>query len=162
FFSRDSCRRVILFPVTQVILFSSYAGFHIRYQRVGAAPGGAKLRVTGRHLDLPWLRVEGDFGVGWVRILYTIFRGDWDTVPVVDMPVGEIELPVGVVSIVRPIYAQPYGIGQVGELMPDTYTIVGRTQDFAWVQLSTPSGVVWINVYHITLRGVSDNIPVVQ
>lgn len=60
----------------------------VEYAVLTSVPGGTKMAVTGRHPTLPWMRVEGDFGVGWVRILYTIFRGDWNVIPRVTEPVG--------------------------------------------------------------------------
>lgn len=57
------------------------SGPGVEYAVLTSVPGGTRMAVTGRHPTLPWMRVEGDFGVGWVRILYTIFRGDWNVVP---------------------------------------------------------------------------------
>lgn len=56
------------------------AGFSV----VATVPGGTTLAVVGRARDNVWLLVEGDFGRGWLNIEFVLFRGVYDTVPVVD------------------------------------------------------------------------------
>ena len=138
------------------------SGPGVEYQRIGAAPGGTTLLVTGRHPKLPWLRVEGNFGVGWVRILYIIFRGNWQAVPVINEPIGDIELPVTVVEIPRNVYSQPDLAYPAGTLVPGTYTIIGRTFEYSWALIATPLGNVWLPYNQLILRGVEASIPVVQ
>lgn len=55
---------------------------------VTSVPGGTELIVTGRAGDGVWYRVEGNFGVGWVNNQFTIFRGNYSTVPVLDVSVA--------------------------------------------------------------------------
>lgn len=57
------------------------------YSVVATAPGGAKLAVLGRAKDDVWLFVQGDFGQGWVNNTFTLFRGTYDTVPLITDPV---------------------------------------------------------------------------
>ncbi|NLX11423.1 MAG: SH3 domain-containing protein [Chloroflexi bacterium] len=138
------------------------SGPGVEFTALGSLPGGTRLNVSGRHPTLPWVRVESPFGTGWVRIMHIIFRGSWDAIPQVTEPAGIIELPVGVVSIPRPVYHEAYMLSPAGELVPGTYTIIGRTSDYNWALLQTPMGQVWINYYHVTLRGIEAAIPVVQ
>ena len=46
-------------------------------------PGGTTLAVLGVSQDRKWFLVEGDFGQGWLRNLYAVFRGDYSQVDVV-------------------------------------------------------------------------------
>jgi hypothetical protein len=57
------------------------AGFSI----VATAPGGAELAVVGRASDGVWYYVEGAFGRGWINSEFVLFRGDYGTVPVVNI-----------------------------------------------------------------------------
>lgn len=50
---------------------------------VTSVPGGTTLAVVGVSADRKWFLVEGDFGQGWLRNLYAVFRGDYDQVPTV-------------------------------------------------------------------------------
>lgn len=47
--------------------------------------GGTELAVIGRASDDVWLYVEGSFGRGWVNSQFTLFRGNYATVPVIDV-----------------------------------------------------------------------------
>ena len=50
---------------------------------VTSVPGGTTLAVLGVSSDGKWFLVEGGFGQGWLRNLFTAFRGDYDQVSVV-------------------------------------------------------------------------------
>ncbi len=56
------------------------AGFSV----VATVPGGTTLTVIGRAPDNIWYLIEGAFGRGWLNSQFTIFRGVYDSVPVVD------------------------------------------------------------------------------
>ena len=50
---------------------------------VTSLPGGTTLEVLGESADRKWFLVRGGFGQGWLRHLYTVFRGDYSQVQVV-------------------------------------------------------------------------------
>lgn len=52
---------------------------------VAVVPGGTELAVVGRASDGVWHLVQGSFGQGWVNIEFVIFRGDYSTIPVIDV-----------------------------------------------------------------------------
>lgn len=54
------------------------------YTPVATVAGGTRLSVVGRANDGVWFLVEGSFGQGWVNNQFTLFRGNYATVPVVD------------------------------------------------------------------------------
>jgi uncharacterized protein YgiM (DUF1202 family) len=56
------------------------AGFAV----VATVPGGSELAVTGVTPDGVWYRVQGTFGEGWVNGEFTVFRGNYSAVPVID------------------------------------------------------------------------------
>jgi uncharacterized protein YraI len=134
-----------------------------QYQSLTSVPGGTTLSVTGRHPTLPWLRVEGDFGVGWVRILYIVFRGNWSAVPFVTEPVGTLEAPVAYLGVAQYVYSQPNLDFPTGGLLPaGLYVIVGWTPGLGWAELETPLGNVWLPSDLFLMRGIAQNAPVVQ
>lgn len=132
------------------------------YHAITSVAGGTTLTVTGKHPTLPWLRVEGDFGVGWVRIMHIVFRGVWSSVPFVTEPVGALEMPVAIVNFPHHVYAQPNWEVQIGSITGGLYTIVGRSPDYKWALIDTPLGHAWINFSEIEIRGLIKNAPVIE
>lgn len=55
------------------------------FSTVATVPGGTELAVVGRAPDGVWYYVEGAFGRGWVNNQFVLFRGDFATVPVLDI-----------------------------------------------------------------------------
>ncbi|MGQ9909005.1 MAG: SH3 domain-containing protein [Candidatus Flexifilum sp.] len=55
-----------------------------QYTVVAVVPGGVTLTPLGVTADNRWFLVEGTFGRGWVSSQYTIFRGNFATVPVIE------------------------------------------------------------------------------
>jgi len=58
------------------------------FSTVATVPGGTELAVIGRAPDGVWYYVEGSFGRGWVNNQFVLFRGDYSTVPVLDITGG--------------------------------------------------------------------------
>jgi uncharacterized protein YgiM (DUF1202 family) len=75
-----SGNRVIVNTGNLNIRSGASAGFSV----VATVPGGTTLNVIGRAPDNIWYLVEGAFGRGWLNSQFTIFRGVYDSVPVVD------------------------------------------------------------------------------
>lgn len=138
------------------------SGPGVQYQSLTSFPGGAVLDVTGKHPTLPWIRVEGDFGVGWVRIMYIIFRGDWKAVPYVTEPVGALEMPVAVINYPHHVYSQPDLAYPAGTIEGGLYTIVGWSPGYTWALIETTLGNVWLPTTEFELRGIADNAPIVS
>ncbi|MBN1563050.1 MAG: SH3 domain-containing protein [Anaerolineae bacterium] len=155
-------------PVYENIVIINTGSLHVRtgpgveYESLGAFPGGTVLDVTGRHPTLPYIRVEGSYGVGWVRIMYIIFRGDWNAVPKVTEPVGNLELPRAVVNFPHNVYSQPDFAYPAGSIEGGVYTIVGWSPGFTWALIDTPLGKVWIHSDEFELRGIADNAPIIR
>jgi hypothetical protein len=55
------------------------------FSTIATVPGGTELAVIGRAPDGVWYYVEGSFGRGWVNNQFVLFRGDYATVPVLDI-----------------------------------------------------------------------------
>ncbi len=155
-------------PVIQNIVIVNIHRLNIRsgpgveYQALTSVPGGTTLNVTGRHPTLPWIRVEGDYGVGWVRIMYIIFRGNWAAVPRVTEPVGALEVPLAIVSVPHHVYSEPNWDYPTGTIQPELYPITGWTSDYRWARIQTPLGEVWLRSTEFEVRGIRTNAPVVQ
>lgn len=132
------------------------------YASLTSVPGGTALLVTGHHPTLPWLRVAGDFGVGWVHIDFIIFRGDWNAVPSVTEPIGALETPQAIVSTPHYVYSSPGWESRAGTIQPGLYPIVGWSQFYTWAQIQTDLGLVWINSAEFEVRGTAINAPVLR
>jgi uncharacterized protein YraI len=154
-------------PIIRNIVIVNVHRLHLRagpgaqYVSLWSFPGGAELDVTGRHPTLPWIRVEGPWGVGWVRILYIIFRGDWNAVPIVTEPVGDLEMPLAIINTPHHIYAEPNYELQLGSIAPDLYTIIGWSPYYEWALIQTPLGDGWIHSDEFEIRGFVDNAPII-
>ncbi|MGJ3237905.1 MAG: SH3 domain-containing protein [Anaerolineae bacterium] len=57
------------------------------FSTVATVAGGTELEVLGRATDNVWFFVQGDFGQGWLNSQFTLFRGNYSTVPVISEPV---------------------------------------------------------------------------
>ncbi|MCS7070807.1 MAG: SH3 domain-containing protein [Anaerolinea sp.] len=55
-----------------------------QYTVIAVVPGGVTLTPLGITADNRWFLVEGTFGRGWVSSQFTIFRGNFATVPVIE------------------------------------------------------------------------------
>ena len=133
-----------------------------QYQSLTSVLGGTVLVVTGKHPTLPWLRVEGSYGVGWVRIMHIIFRGVWDLVPSVTEPVGTLEVPLAIFYAPQTVYLTAGYDSPAGEVAAGNYPIVGKTADGGWWMLQTPLGSVWLPGAKLAWNGDLDNVSVVQ
>ncbi|MEL6524285.1 MAG: SH3 domain-containing protein [Chloroflexota bacterium] len=59
----------------------------VSFSTIATVPGGTELTVLGRAEDNVWFLVEGSFGQGWINNQFTLFRGDYASVPVITEPV---------------------------------------------------------------------------
>lgn len=55
-----------------------------QFSVLATVAGGTQLAVLGRAADGVWLYVEGDFGRGWLNNQFVLFRGNYDSVPVIE------------------------------------------------------------------------------
>jgi len=60
-----------------------YRGIGIDSGLLGTAPAGLNLQVTGRTLEVSWLRVQSELGDGWVLTSTVTFQGNVNLVPIV-------------------------------------------------------------------------------
>ncbi|MFQ3672669.1 MAG: SH3 domain-containing protein [Aggregatilineales bacterium] len=60
------------------------SGPSANFASVAVVPGGTRLNVVARSRDNVWFLVEGPFGRGWVNNTFVIFRGVYDTIPVIN------------------------------------------------------------------------------
>jgi hypothetical protein len=60
------------------------SGPSANFATVAVVPGGTRLSVLARSRDNVWFLVEGAFGRGWVNNTFVIFRGVYDTIPVIN------------------------------------------------------------------------------
>lgn len=60
------------------------SGPSANFASIAVVPGGTRLNVLARSRDNVWFLVEGPFGRGWVNNTLVIFRGVYDTIPVIN------------------------------------------------------------------------------
>lgn len=139
------------------------SGAGAQYSSVASVPGGTRLPVHGFAPDGVWILVSGTFGRGWVNNEYVLFRGDARSVPVVRDTAGTTALPVAQLTRNITLYAAPnLTMGVVGTLnAPGEYTVIGRTADSLWVQLTSPVGIGWVQADFVIVKGNTAQIPVI-
>lgn len=139
------------------------SGAGAQFSVVASVAGGTRLMVTGFAPDGVWIQVSGDFGRGWVNNEFVLFRGDPSRVPVVRDTAGDTALPVASLNRSITLYAAPnLTLGVVANInAPAEFTVIGRTSDGLWVQLTTPSGIGWVQADFVTVRGGFALVPVI-
>jgi uncharacterized protein YraI len=154
----DTTPIIVNVAIVDIHRLNIRSGPGAEYQALTSVPGGTTLIVTGKHPTLPWLRVEGSYGVGWVRILHIIFRGYWTLVPVVTEPVGVLEVPMAIFYLPTIVYSQPSLDQPTGTVDEGFYPIISRTADYSWYLLQTPRGNVWLPASELAWSGTLDNV----
>lgn len=78
----------VQFATPRLVVNTSFlnirSGPGVQYTTLITVVGGTELPVLARAEDNVWFQVSTVVGVGWVNIQYTLPRGTFDTVPVVD------------------------------------------------------------------------------
>lgn len=139
------------------------SGAGAQYNSVASVPGGTRLPAIGFAPDGVWILVSGDFGRGWVNSDFVLFRGDASSLPIVRETAGETALPVAQLTRTITLYAAPnLTLGVVGTLnAPGEYTVIGRTADSLWVQLTSPVGIGWVQADFVIVKGNTALIPII-
>lgn len=77
------------FVAPRLVVNSSFlnvrSGPGIQYSVLLTVVGGTELPVLGRASDNVWFQVSTVIGVGWVNVQYTVPRGSFDNVPVINL-----------------------------------------------------------------------------
>lgn len=129
--------------------------------------GGDELQALGISRDGFWFLARGAFGSGWVDTDFVLFRGNIDSIPVIDpgaaLQQATVQTPVAIFSTSLTLYAAPgVNFGAVGFVNgPGDLPVVARTADGLWVQVSTPNGFGWVLANQVIVRGDPNLIPVV-
>jgi uncharacterized protein YgiM (DUF1202 family) len=134
------------------------------YTSVATASGGDEFPVLGVAKDRVWYLVQGSFGRGWLNNEFTIFRGVYDNVPVIntDVVVGQLSQPTAIIATPIPLYAAPgVNFGTIATVGPAEVIVVARSADATWVQVNTSAGFGWVLASQVTLRGDLSFLPIV-
>lgn len=130
---------------------------------LGSVPNGTVLLCTGRS-GTGWWRVESPYGTGWISARISQFRGDYAGLPVTSDPAGA-EAASTVVAAYGPVkvFSNPNFDSFVIAIVPsgDSLTIIAITGDGNWVQVSSPSGVGYVNLGAVARRGPLEQLTVV-
>lgn len=100
-----------------------------QYTIIATVSGGTELPVLGTNGDNSWYLVLTTAGAGWVDVDYTIARGDFRYVPLVEVAAPATPAPQTAVTIALPL------TGQGGGLVPAP--AVARTVPAARVVVNT-------------------------
>jgi hypothetical protein len=139
----------------------------VEYAIIAVLEGGDAYEVFGKDPEGIWFLISTEYGYGWVRGKYTLFRGDDEDVAIV-LPDEESELygdlqgGLFFLHIFQPVYDEPNG-ESLGYLPGRyEYPVVGRTLSGEWLLLLTGEfDLVWIPASAGSFRGYFFNVPVV-
>ncbi|MDW8172539.1 MAG: SH3 domain-containing protein [Anaerolineae bacterium] len=160
------------------------SGPSVAFSVIATVRGGTQLTVIGRARDNVWLLVEGTFGRGWLNSEFTVFRGVFSTVPIVEdsgafappAPPNEIDpappSAVGTVSGNRIIVntgnlnvrsGPGAAFGSITTVRGGTQLAVrGVTVDGAWYLVEGSFGQGWVDSEFVIFRGNYSTIPIVS
>ena len=136
-----------------------------QFSIVTTLAGGTEVPLIGVANDGVWYLVQGTFGRAWLNSEFVLFRGDGSRLPIIrDFSGSVFSAPVAVITNAVTLYASPnVGANVIGAVSgPAQASIVARTSNSAWVQISTSIGFGWVQVTSITLQGDTSLIPVVN
>ncbi|MEQ8677967.1 MAG: SH3 domain-containing protein [Aggregatilineales bacterium] len=136
-----------------------------QYSVVTTLAGGTEVPLIGVANDGVWYLVQGTFGRAWLNSEFVLFRGDGSRLPIIrDFSGSVFSAPVAVITNAVTLYASPnVGANVIGAVSgPAEASIVARTSNSTWVQISTSIGFGWVQVTSITLQGDTSLIPVVN
>ena len=133
------------------------------YSVVGRLTRNMQVVVIGRNIDNSWVQLQG-YGTQWVNATYMAFQGDLNSVAVTS---DQTPHSAAYTAIIRNAYVinvrsgPGVGFASIGRVVKDQQvTLVGRSLDFAWVQLQADSPQ-WINSQFVALQnGTLNSLPV--
>lgn len=158
-----------------------------QYSVITVVRGGTELPVLGSNSDGTWYLVASSAGNGWVDVSFTLARGDFTFVPVIN-PSPVTTTTITVTSLALPntvstnVPAATLDRGQVivntGALNVRTgpgtqfstlgavrggtvLTPAGVTDDALWFLVDSPFGRGWVSVQFTLFRGTFENLPIV-
>jgi uncharacterized protein YgiM (DUF1202 family) len=128
------------------------AGFSV----IATASGGTELEVVGRAEDNVWFLVSGSFGQGWVNNQFTIFRGTYDTVPVI----SDVNIANFIISAPA-IPASALGQGGGGVVTPINVAPNAISSGIRFTGISIPGGDLYTQptTESIAVRRALNNDP---
>ena len=143
------------------------SGPGVNYSIVATVNGRDTLPVLGRTEDGAWFQVQTSAGTGWLSSQWVVTRDEYGDSPVLSESdaQGELSGPVGVVNTGALNMRSGPGAAytDVGTLEGGTQAqIVGRSMDWGWWLLKTPSGTGWVNAEYIIARGDTSQVPYVE
>jgi uncharacterized protein YgiM (DUF1202 family) len=133
--------------------------------------GGAEVSVIGRTSAGEWYLIQTNAGRGWVDKDFVVFRGVYDTIPIVNQSVG---IPEGSAAtsgnrvIVNTgnlnIRSGPSASFSVVATVSGgtTLQVIGRAPDNVWYLVEGMFGRGWLNSQFTIFRGVYGSVPVVE
>lgn len=159
-----------------------------QFSVITTVPGGAQLPVLGFNEDASWYLVTTPAGNGWIYAAFTVGRGDFRYVPVVNIqvlqnsvvnPNGTLAIPGSAGTVSAPIPELDPGrvVVNTGNLNVRSgpgpqFSILGSvpggtvlpvdgvTPDNAWFLVSSPFGAGWVDGEFTVFRGSIASVPI--
>jgi len=177
----------VSFAIPKLVVNTSFLnvrmGPGVQYAMLVTVVGGTELPVLGTVGDRVWYQVNTDAGPGWVNAEFTLPRGDFSRVPLVEAPaLGDPALgqgggftppadsaaaPSGNVVIVNTgnlnIRSGPGASFASIAVVPGgtSLGVVGRARDDVWLFVQGDFGRGWLNSELVLFRGVYGTVPVI-
>ena len=153
----------------RVIVNTSYLnvreGPGVGYPVVAVATGGAELKVVQISNGGHWYQVETAAGLGWLRHVYTITRGNYDDVPQQGVSphiysvTRSAELGKAAHLVVNTAYLNvrsgPGVSNSILMVIPggSRLLVTGAAGDGRWYEIETNAGPGWVNAHYTAARG---------
>ena len=153
----------------RVIVNTSYLnvrqGPGVGYPVVAVVPGGTELKVVQISNGGHWYQVETAAGLGWLRHMYTVTRGNYDDVPQQGVSphiysvTRSAELGKAPHLVVNTAYMNVRSGPGVGHsilmVIPggSRLLVTGTAGDGRWYEIETNAGPGWINSHYTAKRG---------
>lgn len=141
-----------------------------QFAKLFTAGGGTQFPVIGITPDDAWFLVQTADGQGWVNSEFIVFRGDINTVPIIEygsIPEAQLDIepPVAIVNTsflnVRSgpgaQFTQVF-VARGGSEFP----VLGLASDGVWFLVQTPNGQGWVNNEFVIFRGSIEAVPIVE
>ncbi len=143
------------------------SGPGVGYDVITSVPGGTELPVTAIDSGRLWFQVTSLAGSGWVNSHYTIDRGNFSGIPILDMSAADepalapsqahLVVNTGYLNVRNGPGIGYHSMGNVpgGTKLP----VVAIDSGGLWYQVESALGTGWVNSYYTIPRGVFSGIP---
>jgi len=167
---------VIPADVARAVVIVNTSALNVRvgpgpqFRQLFTAAGGTEFPVLGITSDGLWYGVQTSSGRGFVSSEFVLFRGDANTVPIIEystVPQNQrtIETPIVVIntSFLNVRSGPGAQFTQVFTARGGAeFPVLGLASDGIWYLVQTPVGQGWVNNEFVLFRGTAEVVPIIE